>query len=75
MHKDFPLKRAFFEKSRTLQVSDCINNSNSDVFTVSETCFNSAVRNNEINISGYRTVRLDRAKKRGAGLSLCPEFA
>ena len=50
------------------QVSDFINNSDFDVFTVSETCFNSTVRGNEINISVYRVVRLDWAKRRGAGV-------
>lgn len=46
--------RSLKNREYFLQVSDFINNSDFDVFTVSETCFNSTVRGNEINISVYR---------------------
>ena len=45
-----------------------LTNGDFDIFTVSETWFNSSVHNNEINISGYRVVRLHRALRSGAGV-------
>ena len=67
--KELPLKRAFFEKSRTLSSSFWLHQQQWFWhITFSETCFNSSVRNKEINISGYHVVRLDWASRRGAGV-------
>ena len=60
--------RSLKNRERFLQVADLINNGDFDIFTISETWFNSSVHNNEINISGYSLVRLDRALRSGAGV-------
>ena len=50
------------------QVHDLITSGDFDVFSVSESWLNSSVKNSEINISGYRLVRLDRTGRSGAGV-------
>ena len=50
------------------QVADLVSNGDYDVFTVSETWFNSSVRNTEVNIPGYHLARLDRKRKTGTGV-------
>ena len=41
---------------------------NIDVFTVSESWLNTTVKNAEIEIEGYKLIRLDRLHKKGGGV-------
>ncbi|CAB4011738.1 Hypothetical predicted protein, partial [Paramuricea clavata] len=60
--------RSLKDRGKFHQVNDLILRSDFDVFTISETWFNSTVKNKEYSIDGYKLIRLDRLKKAGGGV-------
>ena len=62
--------RSLKNRENFVQVKELISDSDFGVFTISESWLNSTVKNSEININGYRLIRLDR-KKKGWRRGLC----
>ena len=60
--------RSLRNRSHFLQAREFAICNNINVFTVSETWLNTTVKNSEIEIEGYKLIRLDRLHKKGGGV-------
>lgn len=60
--------RSVKERNHLIQLRELVREKNYDVLAISESWLNSTTTNAEVEIAGYKLIRLDRLKKKGGGV-------
>lgn len=60
--------RSIKNRAHFIEAREFVTTNNIDIFTISETWLNSTVKNVEIEIDGYKLIRLDRLHRKGGGV-------
>ena len=60
--------RSLKNRDNLIQLRELNGEHQYDILTISESWLNSTVKNSEVEIEGYRLLRLDRLGKRGGGV-------